>query len=518
MDAYYTISFSGYSMNPFLKPGDRLVVKRVPPEYYRVGDIVVLPYPENIYRVHRLVKLLPGCRGLTKGDSLLVWDPGPVTLTRLAGRVEMVVRDRRLIAITSGPRSILKRGYAALSRLGLTSGVIRLKVKNTLHGYRPAPGPKKSMPPKQVLISVLRGHFSELPPNVHWRRLDEVTNREGLAGIVYQCLKSQKVPAAELAVLKNSYQTIAAQNIIHLEALNQLEEVLSDNKIEVMTLKGASLLKSVYPSIGLRPMEDLDLMVRPDDLASFTKLLQRRGYQQNQKLPGSFKRNHVVIDLHTHALNTQRIRSRTTLFPGGMNPIWQSSVPWATGHRWIRRPDDIDTILLLSQHYLKHYYSRLIWLEDIHRLIATRDHRFVSDLVDRADQLKQTKPLAYTLFFLEKIYDLSLPAHSTAQTMTDDISPTERFLLNLSQQGRPSEILAVVMVLFCIRGLKNRIWFGRENLFPRSAVMQNEFGGIMGSSRIFFYPLRFFQAFIFVLRIIWTAVKNSVHRVTDKIF
>ena len=66
MDAHYTISFSGYSMNPFLKPGDRLVVKRVPPENYRVGDIVVLPNPENIYMVHRLIKLLPGYRGLPK--------------------------------------------------------------------------------------------------------------------------------------------------------------------------------------------------------------------------------------------------------------------------------------------------------------------------------------------------------------------------------------------------------------------------------------------------------------------
>jgi hypothetical protein len=285
-----------------------------------------------------------------------------------------------------------------------------------------------------------------------------------------------------------------------------------------MTLKGASLLKSVYTSIGLRPMEDLDLMVRPEDLEFFASLLRRQGYQQNQKLSNSFKKGHVVIDLHTHALNINRIRSRTRLFPGGMNPIWQSSVPWGPGHRWIRRPDDIDTILLLSQHYLKHYYSRLIWLEDIHRLMRTHDQKFLSDLADRAHQLKQTKPLAYTLYFLQKIYDVPLPRHSTLEALKDDISAIERFLLNSSKQEHPSEILAVVMALFCIRGLKNRIWFGRENLFPRSEVMQNEFGGIMGSSRAIFYPLRFFRAFILTLRIISAAVKNSIHRVNDKIF
>ena len=522
MDTHYTISFSGYSMNPFLKPGDRLVVKQVPPEIYRVGDIVVLPNPGNIYMVHRLIKLLPGYRGLTKGDSLLVSDPAPVTLSSLAGRVEMVVRDRHLIPITSGPRSFLKCCYAALSRMGLTSGAIRLRIKKVYSGYLQAPIPKnglqKFMPAKQVLISILRGHFSELPPNVHWRQLNEVIYREGLAGIVYQYLKRQKAPAAELAEIKNFYRTIAAQNIIHLEALNRLEEDLRVEKIEVMTLKGASLLKSVYPSIGLRPMEDLDLMVRPENLDCFTKLLQRRGYQQNPKLSNSFKKGHVIIDLHTHALNTNRIRSRTTLFPEGMNPIWQSCLPWGTDHRWIRRPNDFDTILLLSQHYLKHYYSRLIWLEDIQRLIGTCDQKFLSDLVDRAHQLKQTKPLAYTLYFLQKIYNTPFPAHSTAKALTDDISAMERFLLNPKEEEHPSEILAVIMALFCIRGLKNRIWFGWENLFPRSEVIQNEFGGIMGSSRAIFYPLRIFQAFILAFRIISAAVKNSIQRVNDKIF
>ena len=98
--------------------------------------------------------------------------------------------------------------------------------------------------------------------------------------------------------------------------------------------------------------------------------------------------------------------------------------------------------------------------------------------------------------------------------MTDDISALERFLLDLSTQERPSELLALVMALFCIPRLKNRIWFIRENLFPRSAVIQNEFGGIMGPSRVLFYPLRFIQAFTLAFRIIAAAVRTLIQRVT----
>jgi signal peptidase I len=376
MDAHYTIPFSGYSMNPFLKPGDRLVVKRVPPENYQVGDIVVLPNPEKIYMVHRLIKLLPGYRGLTKGDSLLASDPAPVTLSNLAGRVEMVVRDRRLIPITSGARSILKSCYAAISRMGLTSGAIRLRIKNAFSRYLQASSPKKSLSVKQILIFIRQGRFPQLAANINWSSLREAMRQEGLAGIVYPYLKDEDIPVSELEKIKNYYQIIAAQNIIHLHALKHLEDVLGVEKMEIMTLKGASLLSQIYPAVGLRPMDDLDLMVRLKDRERFVRLLKHKGYQQNSKRSNSFTKEDVVIDLHTHALNTDRIQSREDLFPGGMDPIWESSIPWGADSHWVRRPDDVDNILLLSQHFLKHYYSRLIWLEDIYRLVRNKQNRF----------------------------------------------------------------------------------------------------------------------------------------------
>jgi hypothetical protein len=49
-------------------------------------------------------------------------------------------------------------------------------------------------------------------------------------------------------------------------------------QIPVVILKGAALATTLYPSIGLRPMGDLDLLVPPDRLAEAVACLQALGY------------------------------------------------------------------------------------------------------------------------------------------------------------------------------------------------------------------------------------------------
>ena len=92
-------------MYPFLKPGDRVIAKRVSPNYLKVGDVAVAPSSTEHLVVHRLVKILPQGKGVLKGDSLLVPDPEPVKLSTISGRVEAIVRGDRFIPISTGLRS-----------------------------------------------------------------------------------------------------------------------------------------------------------------------------------------------------------------------------------------------------------------------------------------------------------------------------------------------------------------------------------------------------------------------------
>jgi len=63
---YFTLRFNGDSMYPFLRPGDKIVVRRVSPHFLEIGDIVMVPGSANQLLVHPLVKILPKGKRLLK--------------------------------------------------------------------------------------------------------------------------------------------------------------------------------------------------------------------------------------------------------------------------------------------------------------------------------------------------------------------------------------------------------------------------------------------------------------------
>ena len=95
-----------------------------------------------------------------------------------------------------------------------------------------------------------------------------------------------------------------------------LAEELTDAGIPVMLLKGAALTLRVYPDLGARPMQDVDLMVPSGRAAEAFSLLERRGWRPKRWRPSevgpafySFchamdfeSRNGCRLDLHWHAL------------------------------------------------------------------------------------------------------------------------------------------------------------------------------------------------------------------------
>ncbi|HXV98493.1 MAG TPA: nucleotidyltransferase family protein [Anaerolineae bacterium] len=72
-----------------------------------------------------------------------------------------------------------------------------------------------------------------------------------------------------------------AQRLAKIKAeLKTILALFSQHQIPVMPLKGSILAATYYPEAGLRPMADLDLLIRPQDFASSATLLVQLGYRQ----------------------------------------------------------------------------------------------------------------------------------------------------------------------------------------------------------------------------------------------
>src|SRR6185436_15287113 len=103
-----------------------------------------------------------------------------------------------------------------------------------------------------------------------------------------------------------------------LQDLGEILQACEQEQIEVLPLKGSLLATIYYAEPGLRPMNDLDLLVRPADEQRMLALLARLRYQpiaRSQKhlmlarpeshgpvvsFTGEHPGNPRSLDLHTH--------------------------------------------------------------------------------------------------------------------------------------------------------------------------------------------------------------------------
>ncbi len=130
----FTILFEGFSMYPFLKPGDRLVMKKDRPSSINVGDIVLFendqPGLSRGLIAHRVIRIISKGGYLTKGDNLPRPDPELKSWDQILGQVVLVLRGERLIPLTKGPSGFLGKWIAFLSRRNLTPGILAVKAKH----------------------------------------------------------------------------------------------------------------------------------------------------------------------------------------------------------------------------------------------------------------------------------------------------------------------------------------------------------------------------------------------------
>lgn len=494
MASHFTLTLNGYSMYPFLKPRDQLVIRKVSPYSLQVGDIVAVRDVDDRFVVHRLVKLLPQGRGIIKGDSLLTPDSRQVELAKVSGRVEAIVRDHhRFISVSAGPRSWIKGLYAILSLKGLTSGALRLKLKNRLSQLASLCEWNLNNDERKFILSILRGESADNSQNLKWTRLSEIAYQQGVLGILFPHLKGMEIPKSTLSFLESRYHAISAANLSRIKELEKLEHTLGHENVKILTLKGASLLDTLYPNIGMRPMDDIDLMVNPKEWDRIAEIMHRLGYRRDPPASRLFKKDGITIDLHTHALNIDRIKGRDALFPYGMAPVWAESLPWKPGFRFLRRPDNADQVILLTQHLMKHSFSKLIWLVDIYRLMNNQDDQFWKRLAERSDLFMQKRSLSYVLYLVKGLFGYEPPRGSGVECLPGALSRIEKIILDMTIKGQSMDGMGPLLAIFCIPKAKDKIRFGFETIFPKVEVVKKEFGYSSSGKRIFFFPVRLFQ-------------------------
>jgi hypothetical protein len=272
---------------------------------------------------------------------------------------------------------------------------------------------------KDNALSLSTNLFKE---NLDWQYLLKKSREEGVSCLIYQNLRNsplqESLPENVLESFKNIYYNNAKRNAFIYEKIKKVLGMLAAEKIKTISLKGFFLAENIYQNIALRPMSDIDILIKKDDLPRAVQILHSLGYstrEDYEKVLGrpfsyslTFFSQHpddiqaLSIDLHWHFLSATWLVG--FLFDKiDMERIWSSAEA--------AQIDGADTLTLspthlllhLAQHGFAHSFEKLIMLTDIRETLRCYQDRLVWDeVIEEAERSGLFNILSYALYLTLK--------------------------------------------------------------------------------------------------------------------
>jgi hypothetical protein len=324
----------------------------------------------------------------------------------------------------------------------------------------------------EKLLGLIRHHFDQ-------DRLVEMAVREGVAGFLYKNLKKIGVLGylgyGQIERLQSFYYSAARLNLRLLYDLKEILQKLHQSKTRVVLLQGIHLLQQIYQDIGLRPLTDIDLWVLPENFDTVEKTLTQLDYRKDSVYPKTFKRNSTIIDVNTHILWADRIKSRRFIMTDSQDDIYKNCDAIDVDGKQTGCLSRVDQVLYLSLHAFKHNLNRLIWLVDIKNLLKGWKTSDWVRLNKRSRELGIEHVVYYILFYLDHLFEFPLP--SEAKEMCQNRRPgyMERFVLQRRLKGNPVPVWGSLFLLPSGKGFRKRSNFFFENLFPGVEILRQVF-------------------------------------------
>jgi hypothetical protein len=256
-----------------------------------------------------------------------------------------------------------------------------------------------------------------------WRRLVDAADEHGVLPLLDRCLAATPdvLPHAAGRMLFEYARSVSIRSRLQLSELVDVMGDLSAAGVPAITFKGPSLAALAYGDTLSRQFVDLDLLVRPVDLARAERVLDVRGYRRQSPprmspVPEAFFRRTdseyemvdregwTSVDLHWTLLPDR--------FPFQLDEawLWDTACAQTLGGAVVTTLALEPLLLFLTAHGAKERWRRLIWIADIDRIVRRSPGPDWTVVVDRARRYRCWRALRIGLEIARQIFGTPLPA------------------------------------------------------------------------------------------------------------
>ncbi len=246
------------------------------------------------------------------------------------------------------------------------------------------------------------------------------------------------VPQSIAEAIDQSYRASALRSLLAQQHLIAIAQLLRDQGIAYIALKGAYLAFHAYPQSALRPLRDLDILVPRDRALEVYELLLKNGYRRCKNYQGNPEVVHESTHHHLPPLldKTGRlsVEIHTRLTPDNVTPslteghgFWERAFQKPIGNKMLRFESPNDLLMHLIHHavYQHQFDNGPLLLSDIAFLLET--HKIEWTLFwDQAQNDRLTPGCVLVLKLLERYWTqlpIIWPMSNVAwpsQTILDD--------------------------------------------------------------------------------------------------
>lgn len=215
---------------------------------------------------------------------------------------------------------------------------------------------------------------------IDWQAVCELARAGGLAPLLHDALRGcEWLPGAAAGCLQDAYHETAVFAGLMSVELNRVLQVLADAGLPAIVLKGAALGHTLYGNPALRPMTDLDLLLRQPDVPAAVAALKGCGYQstvaevrpghtlefENELVLRSPGTPSLAVELHWRLLDSPFYQAQID-----EGWFWQTAQPARIAETDSLVLGTEANILHLSAHYVLHHKAQGIrWICDLAGLV-----------------------------------------------------------------------------------------------------------------------------------------------------
>ncbi len=335
------------------------------------------------------------------------------------------------------------------------------------------------------------GDLSEIS-DIDWNDFLEEARGESVSPLVFLRLPEiaahYNIPEYVTEDLKKDYYLSATKNALIFEELKNVLGLLNQNKLQVIVMKGAALAETAYGNPALRPMSDVDLLVKNEDIRKLDSLLKKLGYFPSDRSVDDVDftstylttldyrnpaKNAPSFHIHWHFVNST-IPNESYIGHIKMDDIWRDAVRTniADTKAWVMSPHHL--IIHLSEHALRvtHSLNKISYFCDIDRAINYYGKSLDWDLLVR-DTIKfnLNKMVYTTLYFSHYFIKANVPEEVLLKLKPKRFSIPEKFFMRKAAENKRTPGLSYLIHLSMNKGLAKKMKFVGRTLFPPKAIL-----------------------------------------------